>query len=81
MKEGPWTIKRRKQEDERRKQEIFPGHAAFERLGRVIDALPERLPDDVPLRDAMPGAWPTVGDLRKMREEFEDVCAIARGSQ
>lgn len=44
---------------------------AFKSLCRVIDALPDRIPDDRPLRDAMPGIWPTVGDLRKLCAELE----------
>lgn len=43
----------------------------FKRLCKVIDALPERLPDELPLRDAMPGVWPTVGDLRKLVEQLK----------
>jgi hypothetical protein len=39
---------------------------AFIRLLNVIDALPQP-PDDVtPLRDIMPGVWPTLGDLRAL---------------
>lgn len=36
------------------------------RVLNVIDALPPgHLPsDDTPLRDVLPGAWPTLGDLR-----------------
>jgi hypothetical protein len=55
--------------------DLLPGHDAFHRLGNVLDALPTRLDDGRPLRDVMPGAWPTVGDLRKLCAEFETVAA------
>ena len=38
----------------------------FGNLLDVIDALPIKKPDDTPLRDLMPGAWPTLGDLRRL---------------
>lgn len=39
---------------------------ALVRVLRVIDALPPgyRMSEDTPLRDALPGIWPTVADLR-----------------
>lgn len=38
----------------------------FERLLGVLEALPNRLDDGIPLRDVIPGLWPTVGDLREL---------------
>lgn len=38
----------------------------FKRLLAILEALPNKLPDDEPLRDVIPGLWPTVGDLRKL---------------
>ncbi len=43
----------------------------FKSLCKVIDALPDRLPAETPLRDAMPGTWPTVGDLRRLILEID----------
>lgn len=44
----------------------------FARVANIIDAEPpagiNRFPDDTPLRNVIPGAWPTVGDLRKLRD-------------
>ena len=42
----------------------------FARAANVIDALPDRLSDDEPLRDVIPGIWPTLGDLRRLRDEL-----------
>lgn len=42
----------------------------FARVANVIDAVPDRLPDDKPLRDVLPGVWPTVGDVRRVRDEL-----------
>lgn len=38
----------------------------FENLLGIIEALPEKKPDNTPLRNLMPGVWPTLGDLRKL---------------
>ena len=38
----------------------------FENLLKIIDALPEKKLDNIPLRDLMPRIWPTLGDLRKL---------------
>lgn len=46
----------------------------FGRACRIIDALPpghERMNSDL-LRNVLPGIWPTVGDLRKLRKAMED---------
>ncbi len=42
----------------------------FARIANIIDALPNREPDELPLRDSMPAAWPTVGDVRRLRDEL-----------
>ena len=48
--------------------------AKFKALLRVLDALPNKLPDDRPLREVMPGAWPTVGDpFEDAREEMSNM--------
>jgi hypothetical protein len=43
------------------------------RVVNVVDALPRdfggRPTDDTPLRDVLPGAWPTLGDLRKLADK------------
>ena len=38
----------------------------FGNLLAIIEALPDKRPDDTPLRDLMPGVWPTLGDLREL---------------
>lgn len=38
----------------------------FQQALAVLDALPSRPPDDTPLRDILPGLYPTVGDLRAL---------------
>lgn len=38
----------------------------FKRLLKILEALPTRLGDGVPLSEVIPGAWPTVGDLRQL---------------
>ena len=40
----------------------------FARAANIIDPL--GLDDDIPLREVLPGIWPTVGDLRKLRDEL-----------
>lgn len=40
----------------------------FARVAEIIDALPTRCPDDTPLADVIPGAWPTVGEARALRD-------------
>jgi hypothetical protein len=44
----------------------------FARLANIIDALPtaKMIRDDEPVRDYVPGAWPTVGDARRLRDEL-----------
>jgi hypothetical protein len=40
---------------------------------RIIDMLESlEISDGVPLRDAIPGLWPTVGDLRVLLREIGD---------
>lgn len=43
----------------------------FKALLQVLEALPNKLPDDKPLRDVMPGTWPSVGDLRELVKHLE----------
>lgn len=43
----------------------------FRRLLEVLDALPFKLPDERPLREVIPGAWPTVGDLRELIKQMD----------
>lgn len=45
---------------------------AFIRLLRTIESLPRPVPNEMPLRDYIPGVWPTVGDLRALCGEIED---------
>lgn len=40
------------------------------RVANIVDALPNRKPDDLPLRECLPGIWPTLGDIRKIRDEM-----------
>ena len=42
----------------------------FARVAIIVDRLPDRLPDDTPARDVMPGIWPTLGELRRLRDEL-----------
>lgn len=43
--------------------------APFVRLANVMDALPgKRIDDETPLRDLVPGRWPTLGDVRRLRD-------------
>jgi hypothetical protein len=44
--------------------------APFESLLGVIDAIPLDMDDRRPLRDYMPGAWPTIGELRALVESL-----------
>lgn len=39
----------------------------FARVANIIDAAQD-VSDDTPLRDVLPGIWPTVGDVRKLRD-------------
>jgi hypothetical protein len=39
------------------------------RVVNVVEALPHGMPDDTPLREVLPGGWPTFGDLRKIAED------------
>lgn len=55
---------------------LFEAHGTFQSLCRVLEALPTRLPDETPLRDVIPGVWPTVGDLRKLCGEMEAVAGV-----
>lgn len=46
----------------------------FTRVLALIDALPAefRPSDDTPLREAMPGGWPTIGEFRKLINSHND---------
>ena len=39
------------------------------RVVNIVEALPYEVANNTPLRDVLPGAWPTFGDLRKVAEE------------
>ncbi|MFN7124652.1 MAG: hypothetical protein ACK4M8_02135 [Allorhizobium sp.] len=47
--------------------------ACFRRVLNLIDALPERFKpsDETPLREAMPGGWPTIGEFRSFMNPIE----------
>ncbi len=47
---------------------VFAAVDTFCRAANILDALPDRQSDDVPLREVLPGIWPTVGDLRQLRD-------------
>lgn len=51
---------------------LFELAGRFARIANIIDALPTAhyQPDDLPLIEAMPGSWPTVGDVRRLRDEL-----------
>ena len=40
-----------------------------ERLERVI--APLNIPDERPLRDMLPGVWPTWGEFKRLMENFD----------
>lgn len=44
----------------------------FARIANLIDVLPaaKMIRDDEPVRGYVPGAWPTVGDARRLRDEL-----------
>lgn len=44
--------------------------APFARVADLIDRLPEWTDGDIGLRGFMPGIWPTVADVRKLRDEM-----------
>lgn len=46
----------------------------FARVANIIDALPDRAHDRESLRNHMPAVWPTVGDVRRLRD-----AAVAAG--
>ncbi len=41
----------------------------FQRLERVI--APLNIPDERPLRDMLPGVWPTWGEFKRLMENFD----------
>lgn len=48
----------------------------FERV-YLINA-PLNLADDLPVRDAIPGAWPTLGDLRLLLEAANEARELVK---
>jgi hypothetical protein len=55
--------------------ELIAAAGPFGRVANIIDALPpsHRCDDDMPMRDAMPGEWPTVGELRRLRNAMRAI--------
>lgn len=54
-----------------KKGELFNVCDPFARVANIIDSLPSKPTDDVPLRDLLPGVWPTAGDIRKLRDAMK----------
>lgn len=53
------------------KEEMFNVCDPFARAANIIDgALGEDLSSDTPLRELLPGLWPTLGDIRRLRDEM-----------
>jgi hypothetical protein len=42
------------------------------RVLNIVDALPEPPSDATPLRNVLPGGWPTLGDLRLLAAKHFD---------
>lgn len=53
-----------------RQKDLLDACDPFARVANIIDALPEkyRLADNTALHDYVPGAWPTIGDIRRVRD-------------
>lgn len=49
-----------------KRSKLFDTCDPFARAANIIDAACR--PDNTPLRNVLPGIWPTVGDLRKLRD-------------
>lgn len=51
---------------------LIEAAAPFARVANLLDALPpgHAALYTTPLRDVLPGAWPTVGDVRRLRDEL-----------
>lgn len=49
---------------------LIEAAAPFVRVANIVDALPEWTEEHLPLRGFMPGIWPTVGDIRRLRDEL-----------
>ena len=43
----------------------------FACVANLIDSLPEWSDGDLALREFMPGTWPTIADIRKLRDTME----------
>lgn len=50
---------------------LVPLCATFARVANIVDKLPELPSDDTPLREFIPGIWPTIGDVRRIRDELK----------
>jgi len=61
--------------------------ASFKRVLNLIDALPEgfKPTDGTPLRAALPGGWPSIGDLRSMvaalSQQEESAAPLDKGGE
>lgn len=51
-----------------KKSEFFDACDPFARAANIIDGAQPDLRDDHPLRELLPGIWPTIGDLRRLRD-------------
>lgn len=51
------------------KTKLFDLCDPFARAANIIDGAGTAT-DNTPLRDVLPGIWPTVGDLRRLRDEM-----------
>jgi len=47
---------------------LFDACDPFARAANILDAHPQKPYNDDPLRELLPGVWPTMGDLRKLRD-------------
>jgi hypothetical protein len=54
-----------------KKDQMFEVCDTFARAANIIDgARGSDLSDETPLRELLPGIWPTIGDLRRLRNEM-----------
>lgn len=50
---------------------IAAAAAPFARIANILDELGDTTSESsTPLRNAVPGIWPTVGDIRRLRDEL-----------
>lgn len=52
--------------------DLFDACDTFARAANIIDALP-KMSAETPLREVLPGIWPTVGEIRKLRDAMVDL--------